>query len=178
MATYRIHLADGEKSLKTDLKAAMPRLSAVNTLAPYLLTTLITMPKRLVYFPPACNAAPDRIWTTCYRRSGDGTLAGIRRNQVSGCTAGICRGATVSLNEVERSRTGMGAYEDGRRWRPGQYRQAHRTQVWLRPPTIRRRPFPEGISFTKGSVILTPPRKISSGRNNCSTCAEIFLGSS
>jgi NAD(P)-dependent dehydrogenase (short-subunit alcohol dehydrogenase family) len=51
----------------------LPQLFAVNTLGPYILTALITMPKRPCTFPPESITAPDRISMTCCGRSGDGT---------------------------------------------------------------------------------------------------------
>jgi hypothetical protein len=58
-------------------------------------------------------------------------LPGLRRDQVSGCAAGLGGGTTVSGGEVELLEPGWVPTKMGGSGAPDDFDKAHRTQVWL-----------------------------------------------
>lgn len=134
----------------------VPQLFAVNSLALYLLTALIIMPSDWSISPPACTTAPDRIWMTCYGRSGGGT---VRKHTPKPSFRMCCWHSRWRTCFHKRNRTLSNRDGCPPRWAAPAPRttSTRRTgpRCGLRPATIRRQPFPEGISSTKSCVIRT-----------------------
>jgi NAD(P)-dependent dehydrogenase (short-subunit alcohol dehydrogenase family) len=118
------------KLLKT--ADGLPQLFAVNTLAPYILTALITMPKRLVYLSSgmhygAGSHLDDMLWEK-RRWNGSQAYAETKFQDVllAFAVARLFPGVTSNSLEpgwVPTKMGGAGAPDD--------IDKAHRTQVWL-----------------------------------------------
>jgi NAD(P)-dependent dehydrogenase (short-subunit alcohol dehydrogenase family) len=118
------------KLLKT--ADGLPQLFAVNTLAPYILTALITMPKRLVYLSSgmhygAGSHLDDMLWE---KRRWDGSQAYAETKfqdvLLAFAVARLFPGVTSNSLEpgwVPTKMGGAGAPDD--------IDKGHRTQVWL-----------------------------------------------
>jgi NAD(P)-dependent dehydrogenase (short-subunit alcohol dehydrogenase family) len=118
------------KLLKT--ADGLPQLFAVNTLAPYILTALITMPKRLVYLSSgmhygAGSHLDDMLWEK-RRWNGSQAYAETKFQDLllAFAVARLFPGVTSNSLEpgwVPTKMGGAGAPDD--------IDKAHRTQVWL-----------------------------------------------
>jgi NAD(P)-dependent dehydrogenase (short-subunit alcohol dehydrogenase family) len=128
----------------------LPQLFAVNTLAPYILTAAIKMPKRLVYLSSGMHyGAGSHLDDMLWEKAALERLPSLRRNQVSRCAAGIRGGSHVSRGEVELPGTGMGPLQDGRRRRARRHRQGA-SDAGLVGDERRTSRDPEGTSFIRG----------------------------
>jgi NAD(P)-dependent dehydrogenase (short-subunit alcohol dehydrogenase family) len=110
----------------------LPQLFAVNTLAPYILTALLTMPKRLVYLSSgmhygAGSHLDDMLWEK-RRWSGSQAYAETKFQDVllAFAVAGLFLGVKSNSLEPGWVRTKMGGAGA-----PDDIDKAHRTQVWL-----------------------------------------------
>jgi NAD(P)-dependent dehydrogenase (short-subunit alcohol dehydrogenase family) len=110
----------------------LPRVFAVNTLAPYILTALITRPKRLVYVSSgmhhgADGSLEDLTWT---RRpwNGSSAYADSKLHDVILAFAVARKWPDVFSNALE---PGWVATKMGGPGAPDDLDAAHRTQVWL-----------------------------------------------
>jgi len=123
----------------------MSHVFAVNVLAPYLLTSEIEMPRRLVYLSSGMhrggNARLDDLqWE---RRRWSGT-AGVLRQQALCRRARRGRRAPIPRCPVQRRRSRLGGHQDGGPGAPDDLAQGSVTQAWLavfrrpRCPCVRR----------------------------------------
>ena len=110
----------------------LPQLFAVNTLAPYVLTALITMPKRLVYLSSgmhyrAGSHLDDMLWE---KRSWNGSqaYAETKFQDVLLAFAVARLFPDVKSNSLE---PGWVPTKMGGAGAPDDIDKAHRTQVWL-----------------------------------------------
>jgi NAD(P)-dependent dehydrogenase (short-subunit alcohol dehydrogenase family) len=118
------------KLLKT--KDGLPQLFAVNTLAPYILTALITMPQRLVYLSSgmhygAGSHLDDMLWEK-RRWSGSQAYAETKFQDVLLAFAVARLFPKVKSNSLE---PGWVPTKMGGAGAPDDIDKAHRTQVWL-----------------------------------------------
>jgi len=110
----------------------LPQLFAVNTLAPYILTALITMPKRLVYLSSgmhygAGSHLDDMLWEK-RRWNGSQAYAETKFHDVLLAFAVARMFPTVKSNSIE---PGWVPTKMGGAGAPDDIDKAHRTQVWL-----------------------------------------------
>jgi NAD(P)-dependent dehydrogenase (short-subunit alcohol dehydrogenase family) len=110
----------------------LPQLFAVNTLAPYLLTALITMPKRLVYLSSgmhygAGSHLDDMLWEK-RRWNGSQAYAETKFQDVLLAFAVARLFPEVKSNSLE---PGWVPTKMGGAGAPDDIDKAHRTQVWL-----------------------------------------------
>jgi NAD(P)-dependent dehydrogenase (short-subunit alcohol dehydrogenase family) len=110
----------------------LPQLFAVNTLAPYLLTALITMPKRLVYLSSgmhygAGSHLDDMLWEK-RRWNGSQAYAETKFQDVLLAFAVARLFPKVKSNSLE---PGWVPTKMGGAGAPDDIDKAHRTQVWL-----------------------------------------------
>ena len=110
----------------------LPQLFAVNTLAPYLLTALITMPKRLVYLSSgmhygAGSHLDDMLWEK-RRWNGSQAYAETKFHDVLLSFAVARLFPEVKSNSLE---PGWVPTKMGGAGAPDDIEKAHRTQVWL-----------------------------------------------
>ncbi len=98
----------------------LPQVFAVNTLAPYILTALIRKPKRLVYIDLriASERRPEPERPDLERAQVE-QLERVRRLQAVRRDAGVRRRAQVAGRSFQRSRSRLGADQDGRPERDG-----------------------------------------------------------
>jgi NAD(P)-dependent dehydrogenase (short-subunit alcohol dehydrogenase family) len=118
------------KLLKT--ADGLPQLFAVNTLAPYILTALITMPKRLVYLSSgmhygAGSHLDDMLWEK-RRWNGSQAYAETKFQDVLLAFAVARLFPRVTSNSLE---PGWVPTKMGGAGAPDDIDKAHRTQVWL-----------------------------------------------
>jgi NAD(P)-dependent dehydrogenase (short-subunit alcohol dehydrogenase family) len=118
------------KLLKTT--DGLPQLFAVNTLAPYILTALITMPKRLVYLSSgmhygAGSHLDDMLWEK-RRWNGSQAYAETKFQDVLLAFAIARLFPQTRSNAVE---PGWVPTKMGGAGAPDDLDKAHRTQVWL-----------------------------------------------
>jgi NAD(P)-dependent dehydrogenase (short-subunit alcohol dehydrogenase family) len=118
------------KLVKT--KDGLPHLFAVNTLAPYILTALITMPKRLVYLSSgmhygAGSHLDDVLWEK-RRWNGSQAYAETKFQDVLLAFAVARLFPGVKSNALE---PGWVPTKMGGAGAPDDIDKAHRTQVWL-----------------------------------------------
>ena len=121
------------------LHGAEPRLdpgrpcrhSAINTLAPYMLTALIERPAGWCISAAACIAAARVAARPRLDEPALGCGKGLCREQAARRRAGVCAGASLAAGPVQRGRSRLGAHEDGRRGCPGGIETGQRTQTWL-----------------------------------------------
>jgi NAD(P)-dependent dehydrogenase (short-subunit alcohol dehydrogenase family) len=110
----------------------LPQLFAVNSLAPYILTALITMPQRLVYLSSgmhygAGSHLDDMLWEK-RRWNGSQAYAETKFQDVL-LASGVARlFPEVKSNSLE---PGWVPTKMGGAGAPDDIDQAHRTQVWL-----------------------------------------------
>jgi hypothetical protein len=147
----------------------------VNTLAPYILTALITMPKRLVYLSTgmrygAGSHLDDILWE---RRRWNGSQAYAETKfqdvPLAFAVARLFPAAKSNCLEpgwVPTKMGGAGAPDD--------IDKAHRTQAGWRRATNRPLRFPGGISSTRSSGIRTRLRRTPNDRGCFSTCVGRF----
>jgi NAD(P)-dependent dehydrogenase (short-subunit alcohol dehydrogenase family) len=149
----------------------LPQLFAVNTLAPYILTALITLPKRLVYLSSgmhygAGSHLDDILWEK-RRWNGSQAYAETKFQDVLLAFAVARLFPGVKSNSLEpgwvpTKMGGAGARTTlTRRTGP---------KSGLRRATNRPRQFPEDTSFTRSFGIRIRPRRMSNDRICCSTC--------
>jgi NAD(P)-dependent dehydrogenase (short-subunit alcohol dehydrogenase family) len=110
----------------------LPQLFAVNTLAPYILTALITMPKRLVYLSSgmhygAGSHLDDMLWEK-RRWNGSQAYAETKFQDVLLAFAVARLFPDVKSNSLE---PGWVPTKMGGAGAPDDIDKAHRTQVWL-----------------------------------------------
>jgi NAD(P)-dependent dehydrogenase (short-subunit alcohol dehydrogenase family) len=110
----------------------LPRLFAVNTLAPYILTALITMPRRLVYLSSgmhygAGSHLDDALWEK-RRWNGSQAYAETKFQDVLLAFAVARMFPEVKSNSLE---PGWVPTKMGGAGAPDDIDKAHRTQVWL-----------------------------------------------
>ena len=110
----------------------LPQLFAVNTLAPYILTALITMPKRLVYLSSgmhygAGSQLDDMLWEK-RRWNGSQAYAETKFQDVLLAFAVARLFPGVKSNSLE---PGWVPTKMGGAGAPDDIDKAHRTQVWL-----------------------------------------------
>jgi hypothetical protein len=95
----------------------LPQLFAVNTLAAYILTALIMMPKRLVYLSSGmrygAGSRPDDMLCEKRRWNGSQAYAETKFHLLAFAVA------RLFPEGKSNARTGVGAYENGRGWRAG-----------------------------------------------------------
>jgi NAD(P)-dependent dehydrogenase (short-subunit alcohol dehydrogenase family) len=113
-------------------KDGLPQLFAVNTLAPYILTALITQPKRLIYLSSgmhfgAGSHLDDMLWEK-RRWNGSQAYAETKFQDVLLAFAVARLFPNVYSNSLE---PGWVPTKMGGPGAPGDLDQAHRTQVWL-----------------------------------------------
>jgi NAD(P)-dependent dehydrogenase (short-subunit alcohol dehydrogenase family) len=110
----------------------LPQLFAVNTLAPYILTALITMPRRLVYLSSgmhygAGSHLDDALWEK-RRWNGSQAYAETKFQDVLLAFAVARMFPEVKSNSLE---PGWVPTKMGGAGAPDDIDTAHRTQVWL-----------------------------------------------
>jgi NAD(P)-dependent dehydrogenase (short-subunit alcohol dehydrogenase family) len=110
----------------------LPQLFAVNTLAPYILTALMTMPKRLVYLSSgmhygAGSHLDDILWER-RRWNGSQAYAETKFQDVLLAFAVARLFPAVKSNSLE---PGWVPTKMGGAGAPDDINKAHRTQVWL-----------------------------------------------
>jgi NAD(P)-dependent dehydrogenase (short-subunit alcohol dehydrogenase family) len=115
-----------------DTEDGLPRLFAVNTLAPYMLTALIDKPKRLVYLSSGMHQAArldleDLTWVK-RRWQGSEAYAESKLHDVLLAFAIARRWPDVLSNALE---PGWVPTKMGGSGAPDDMDQGHRTQVWL-----------------------------------------------
>jgi NAD(P)-dependent dehydrogenase (short-subunit alcohol dehydrogenase family) len=113
-------------------KDGLPQLFAVNTLAPYVLTALITQPKRLIYLSSgmhygAGSHLDDMLWEK-RRWNGSQAYAETKFQDVLLAFAVARLFPNVYSNSLE---PGWVPTKMGGPGAPGDLDKAHRTQVWL-----------------------------------------------
>jgi NAD(P)-dependent dehydrogenase (short-subunit alcohol dehydrogenase family) len=110
----------------------LPQLFAVNSLAPYILTALITMPKRLVYLSSGMHygagSHPDDMLWQKRRWNGSEAYAETKFQDVLLAFAVARLFAEVHSNALE---PGWVPTKMGGAGAPDDIDKAHRTQVWL-----------------------------------------------
>jgi NAD(P)-dependent dehydrogenase (short-subunit alcohol dehydrogenase family) len=111
----------------------LPQLFAVKSLAPYILTILITMPKRLVYLSSgmhygAGSHLDDMLWEKRRWRSGSQAYAETKFQDVLLAFAVARLFPEVKSNSLE---PGWVPTRMGGAGAPDDINKAHRTQVWL-----------------------------------------------
>jgi NAD(P)-dependent dehydrogenase (short-subunit alcohol dehydrogenase family) len=119
-------------SRRIDTEDGLPRLFATNTLAPYVLTALIEMPKRLVYLSSGMHRSAtwnhdDLLWARRPWRGAE-AYAESKLHDVLIALAVARRWPNVLSNAVE---PGWVATRMGGPGAPDDLDAAHRTQVWL-----------------------------------------------
>jgi NAD(P)-dependent dehydrogenase (short-subunit alcohol dehydrogenase family) len=110
----------------------LPHVFAINTLAPYLLTSLIQRPKRLIYLSSGLHRngdimLDDLVWEK-RRWNGAQAYSDTKFHDVLLAFAVADRWPEVFSNALE---PGWVATKMGGPGAPGDLDQAHRTQVWL-----------------------------------------------
>jgi NAD(P)-dependent dehydrogenase (short-subunit alcohol dehydrogenase family) len=115
-----------------DTEDGLPRVFAVNTLAPYMLTALIEKPKRLIYLSSGMHHGAhlnleDLTWTK-RRWQGAAAYAESKLHDVLLAFAMARRWPQVLSNALE---PGWVPTKMGGSGAPDDMDQAHRTQVWL-----------------------------------------------
>ena len=118
------------KLVKT--KDGLPELFAVNTLAPFILTALVTMPKRLIYLSSgmhygAGSHLDDMLWEK-RRWNGSQAYAETKFQDVLLAFAVARLFPEVKSNALE---PGWVPTKMGGAGAPDDIDKAHRTQVWL-----------------------------------------------
>jgi NAD(P)-dependent dehydrogenase (short-subunit alcohol dehydrogenase family) len=113
-------------------KDGLPQLFAVNTLAPYILTALLTMPKRLIYLSSAMHYGAgshldDMLWEK-RRWNGSQAYAETKFQDVLLAFAVARLFPGVKSNSLE---PGWVPTKMGGAAAPDDIDKAHRTQVWL-----------------------------------------------
>jgi NAD(P)-dependent dehydrogenase (short-subunit alcohol dehydrogenase family) len=113
-------------------KDGLPQLFAVNTLAPYILTALVTMPQRLVYLSSgmhygAGSHLDDILWAK-RRWNGSQAYAETKFQDVLLAFAVARMFPKVKSNSLE---PGWVPTKMGGAGAPDDIDKAHRTQVWL-----------------------------------------------
>jgi NAD(P)-dependent dehydrogenase (short-subunit alcohol dehydrogenase family) len=153
----------------------LPQLFAVNTLAPYILTALITMPKRLVYLSSgmhygAGSHLDDILWEK-RRWNGSQAYAETKFQDVLLAFAVARLFPEVKSNSLEPGWVPT-------RWAAPARRtiSTRRTGPWCgwRRATPGPPRFLDDTSFTNSFGIRTRLRRISNDRICCSTCAARF----
>jgi NAD(P)-dependent dehydrogenase (short-subunit alcohol dehydrogenase family) len=119
-------------SRRIDTEDGLPRLFATNTLAPYVLTALIELPKRLVYLSSGMHQSAtwnldDLLWVGRPWRGAE-AYAESKLHDVLIAFAVARRWPNVLSNAVE---PGWVATRMGGPGAPDDLDAAHRTQVWL-----------------------------------------------
>jgi NAD(P)-dependent dehydrogenase (short-subunit alcohol dehydrogenase family) len=117
---------------REDTEDGLPRVFAVNTLAPYMLTALIKKPQRLIYISSGMHHGVslnvgDLTWTK-RRWQGAQAYAESKLHDVLLAFAVARRWPQVLSNALE---PGWVATKMGGSSAPDDMDQAHRTQVWL-----------------------------------------------
>jgi NAD(P)-dependent dehydrogenase (short-subunit alcohol dehydrogenase family) len=117
---------------RNDTEDGLPRVFAVNTLAPYMLTALIGKPKRLVYLSSGMHRGAhlnldDLTWVK-RRWQGADAYAESKLHDVLLAFAVARRRPDVLSNALE---PGWVPTKMGGSGAPDDMDQAHRTQVWL-----------------------------------------------
>lgn len=117
---------------RIETEDGLPRLFAVNTLAPYILTALIDKPSRLIYLSSGMHRSAsagldDLTWE---RRAWEGSeaYAESKLHDVLLAFAVARKWPDVYSNALE---PGWVPTRMGGRGAPDDINQAHRTQVWL-----------------------------------------------
>jgi NAD(P)-dependent dehydrogenase (short-subunit alcohol dehydrogenase family) len=117
---------------RIETEDGLPHVFAINTLAPYMLTTLIERPKRLVYLSSGLHRSGDTSLRdlTWERRRWDGQQAysDSKLHDVLLAFAVARRWPQVLSNALE---PGWVPTKMGGRGAPDNLDDAHRTQVWL-----------------------------------------------
>jgi hypothetical protein len=120
------------ESRRVETVDGLSHLFAINVLAPYLVTALMTRPARLIYLSSECMAAATHRWRTCSGASVAG--AAPRRTRTPSCLTSCSRwqwrGAGPMSSPTPSSPAGC-----RRRWvaraRPTTWSAATRPQAWL-----------------------------------------------
>jgi NAD(P)-dependent dehydrogenase (short-subunit alcohol dehydrogenase family) len=110
----------GYRERRVETEPGVPSVFTVNVLAPYILTTLIEKPKRLVYVSSGMHrgARPrmdDLLWS---KRSWSGASA-YAESKLCEVFAGICRRPPVEGRQAQRAGAWLGSDKDGRPFRAG-----------------------------------------------------------
>ncbi|MBV8663705.1 MAG: SDR family NAD(P)-dependent oxidoreductase [Hyphomicrobiales bacterium] len=124
--------AVGYQEPRSETADRLPRVFAVNTLAPYILTALIQRPKRLVYMSSGMHrGASDDLSDLLWRKrpwQGSVAYAESKLHDVLLAFGFACRWPNVLANAVD---PGWVATRMGGPNAPDDLDQGHRTQVWL-----------------------------------------------
>jgi NAD(P)-dependent dehydrogenase (short-subunit alcohol dehydrogenase family) len=110
----------------------VPRLFAVNTLAPYILTALITLPKRLIYLSSgmhygAASHPDDMLWE---KRRWNGSQA-YAETKFQDVMLAFAVARLFHLTKSNALEPGWVPTKMGGAGAPDDLDKAHRTQVWL-----------------------------------------------
>jgi NAD(P)-dependent dehydrogenase (short-subunit alcohol dehydrogenase family) len=124
--------AVGYREARVETQDGLPRVFAVNTLAPYLLTALIEKPKRLVYLSSGMHQGAsanvdDLVWKK-RAWSGSAAYAESKLHDVLIAFAVARRWPGVLSNAVD---PGWVATRMGGAGAPGGLEEGSRTQAWL-----------------------------------------------